>query len=307
MIESPLVSIIVPNYNYARFLDLRMNSILAQTYNNYEIIILDDCSCDNSREIIEKYRRNSKVSDIILNDKNSGSPFIQWQKGINLAKGDIIWIAESDDTCSSLFLEKLVRKYVESNAVLTFCRSTLVDVDGLKMRDNRQMNSVCVDVVMEGKAFISRFLGFSNEVQNASCAIFSRRMAQDIDHDFMSYKGAGDWLFWIKMAERGVVCFVNEELNNYRLHNNTTSSVVKNGVEFHEMKSIYEWLLMKRYLTPKQYSTCRKNNILLINSLKEIPYNVKHELYNMWGMTCFEIFCVRLRTKLGSIKRKCIG
>lgn len=301
MINNPLVSVIVPNFNYACFLDLRMKSILEQTYDHYEIIILDDKSNDNSREIIEKYRGIGKVSGIILNEKNSGSPFIQWQKGISLAKGDIVWIAESDDSCSPFFLEKLVNKYIESDAVLTFCRSILVDVNGLKLRKNNQMNFISGDLAMDGRAFISRYLGFSNEVQNASCAIFSRKVAMALDNDYMAYKGAGDWLFWIKMAEKGNVCFVNEELNNYRIHNNTTSSVVKSGVEFHEMKSIYEWLLRKCYLTPKQFGTCRRNNIMLISSLNEIPSDVKHELYDMWGVSCFDRLLIKLRIKFCSI------
>ena len=78
----PIVSIIVPNYNYARFLDIRMESILNQTFQDFEIILLDDHSTDNSVEIIEKYRNNPKVSYIDINKENSGSPFRQWKKGI---------------------------------------------------------------------------------------------------------------------------------------------------------------------------------------------------------------------------------
>jgi glycosyltransferase involved in cell wall biosynthesis len=80
----PLVSIIIPNYNHARFLDERMTSVLEQTYQHIEVIILDDCSTDNSREVIEKYRSNPKVSKIVFNDTNSRSPFKQWYKGFQL-------------------------------------------------------------------------------------------------------------------------------------------------------------------------------------------------------------------------------
>lgn len=103
----PLVSIIIPNYNHARFLDERMQSVLGQTYQNFEVIILDDRSTDNSREVIEKYRSNPKVRKILFNDTNSGSPFRQWKKGMELASGEIVWIAESDDHCEDTFLEKL--------------------------------------------------------------------------------------------------------------------------------------------------------------------------------------------------------
>ena len=99
------VSIIVPNYNYACYLNVRIASILNQSYTNYELILLDDASTDNSVEILEKYKDNPHVSHILVNEKNSGSPFQQWAKGISLARGKWIWIAEADDVAEPTFLE----------------------------------------------------------------------------------------------------------------------------------------------------------------------------------------------------------
>ena len=93
------VSIIVPNYNHEKYLDERIQSILNQTYQDFEIIILDDCSTDNSKFVIEKFRNNEHVSHIVYNEQNSGSTFKQWERGFELAKGELIWIAESDDSC----------------------------------------------------------------------------------------------------------------------------------------------------------------------------------------------------------------
>lgn len=277
-----------------------MESILNQTYDNFEIVILDDHSTDNSVEIIDKYRYNRKVSEVIINEKNSGGPFFQWEKGINAAKGEIIWIAESDDMCSPSFLEELVHVFTESNATITFCRSILIDEDGKKLRENNQMHAIDSDFSMDGKEFISRYLGFSNVILNASSVIFDRQAALSVEKDYMRFKGAGDWLFWLEMSERGTVGFVNKELNYYRLHDNTTRSVVKNGVEFREMKKIYEWLLGKHYLTPKQFSDCRKNNIFFIETLDEVPFDIKTELYNMWDVPLLYRIYVIMRTKLRS-------
>ena len=99
------VSVIIPNYNHAQYLPERIESVFGQTYPNYEVIILDDCSTDNSREVIEQYRTNPHVSQIIYNEENSGGVFKQWKKGLSLAKGDLLWIAESDDKCENTFLE----------------------------------------------------------------------------------------------------------------------------------------------------------------------------------------------------------
>ena len=70
--KMPLVSVIVPNYNHARFLKERMETILGQTYQNFEVIILDDKSTDESKDVIERYRGNAKVSAIVYNEENSG-------------------------------------------------------------------------------------------------------------------------------------------------------------------------------------------------------------------------------------------
>lgn len=101
----PLVSVVVPNYNYARYLDARLTSILNQTFQDFELILLDDASTDDSLEILDKYKNNPHVSHIVVNERNTGSPFKQWMKGILLAKGEWIWIAEADDLCESTFLE----------------------------------------------------------------------------------------------------------------------------------------------------------------------------------------------------------
>ena len=96
------VSVIVPSYNHAQYLEDRIESILKQSYSQFEVILLDDLSSDHSAEILE-IQNHPKVSHCIINKQNSGSTFCQWNKGIHLAKGYLIWIAESDDVADSQF------------------------------------------------------------------------------------------------------------------------------------------------------------------------------------------------------------
>ncbi|WP_179319489.1 glycosyltransferase family 2 protein [Winogradskyella helgolandensis] len=123
---SKLVSVILPNYNHEAFLQERLDSIFNQTYQNYEVIILDDCSTDNSLKILDRYKYHTKVSHFIVNTTNSGSPFKQWKKGLDLAQGDYIWIAESDDFCDFNFLESqldyLKNVDVTVSETLTYCK-----------------------------------------------------------------------------------------------------------------------------------------------------------------------------------------
>ena len=102
----PTVSVIVPNYNHARFLPQRIESILRQTYQDFELILLDDCSTDDSRAVLSQYASEPRVR-IQFNEVNSGSTFRQWNKGVRLARGKYVWIAESDDYADERLLERL--------------------------------------------------------------------------------------------------------------------------------------------------------------------------------------------------------
>ena len=126
----PKVSIIIPNYNHARYLRQRIDSVLQQTYQDFEIILMDDCSTDESRTILSEYAGDPRVR-IEFNEKNSGSPFRQWRKGIALATGRYIWIAESDDYADETLLEALVSRLdADSSITLCNCRSWRVTPEG---------------------------------------------------------------------------------------------------------------------------------------------------------------------------------
>ena len=100
--ENPKVSVNVLNYNHAKYLRQRIDSILVQTFQDFELILLDDKSTDDSFDIIKSYQTDSHVSHVVVNEYNSGNPFSQWVKGIELSKGDYVWIAESDDVADRL-------------------------------------------------------------------------------------------------------------------------------------------------------------------------------------------------------------
>ena len=119
-IENPKkVSVIIPNYNYANFIIERIDSILMQTYPIYELIILDDCSTDNSVEVIEEKIKDIKDIKVkfIKNEKNSGGVFRQWKKGFDAATGDFIWIAEADDSAENNFVEELIKPFDDPEVV----------------------------------------------------------------------------------------------------------------------------------------------------------------------------------------------
>ena len=162
--RTPEVSVIIPNYNHEAYLKKRIDSVLNQTFGDFEAIILDDCSSDQSRVIIENYRTHPKVTQIVYNDKNSGSVFCQWEKGLLLAKGNKIWIAESDDWAEDKLLELLLKKMNENkNVGISFCSSNWVDDEG---EIGKNLGHYKETFFIGGKEEIKRSLYKHNTIDN---------------------------------------------------------------------------------------------------------------------------------------------
>ncbi|OCG07689.1 hypothetical protein A9G13_05600 [Gilliamella sp. wkB178] len=126
--KMPLVSIIIPIYNSSTSILNTLASIEAQSYKNYEVIMINDGSIDNSLEIIEKYQRK-KNNVIVYSQQNSGVSAAR-NKGIELANGEFITFLDSDDIYSPIFLEKMVSKQKEKNTNLVFCGYNRINSSG---------------------------------------------------------------------------------------------------------------------------------------------------------------------------------
>jgi len=264
----PKVSVIVPNYNHARFLERRLESILTQTYQDFELIILDDCSTDNSKEIIEKYREHPKVSQIIYNDKNSGSPFKQWAKGFDLAQGEYIWIAESDDWAEIHFLKKTVHS-MEGNAKLSFafCDSFYSSSNGVQRRSLYKK-----DCSKKGVIFIKEKMLVGNSVYNASAVLFKKECLSEMKKDYQDFKGSGDYLFWVYLCERGDVMYFSEALNYFQQHeSNTTKKSLSSGILFRENFKVF------MYLHSKKYVSFFRKQFIILNYLNFIEREFKND------------------------------
>lgn len=296
--NTPLVSVIIPNYNHASFLDERIQSVLVQTYQNFELIILDDNSTDNSVEVINKYKDNPHVSHIVVNEENSGSTFKQWHKGFELAKGEIVWIAESDDSCDESLLDTLVRGYVDNNAVLTFCRSCKYDVDGNKCIYTHQ-NNLPWNIVSPGKDFISKYMIDRNTIANASSAIFNRKIAMSLDRPYMTMRGNGDWLFWIELMEQGNVCFCTRELNYFRFHDtNTTRKLFSQGVSAKEHRTIFDYQVNHGYIKSSDVRLVKLDLLYFYMKADYASRSSRRSVLKIWD----KYYTGRLRIFLSRIK-----
>ena len=300
--HNPLVSVIIPNYCHARYLDQRIQSVLNQTYQNFEVIILDDCSPDDgaSRAVIEKYRDNPHVSHIVYNTENSGSTFRQWNKGFGLAKGELIWIAESDDYCEKDLMEKLIQPFLyKKQCSISFCRTVLVDEQGnMQSAGPPNLNSGIYD----GGSFIRDFMSIGNSIVNASSVLFSKECLQSISGDYQLFQGAGDRLFWIYLSECGYVSFTDDRLNYCRQHPvNTTKDKNKKGINQKEDKKILDYILKKGYITPSEYKKNRKIYVRVMIFEMIEDKDLKKTLYSYWNFSTFEQIQLRIEAWIKKI------
>ncbi len=230
----PLVSIIVPNYNHAPYLAERLDSIYAQTYDNVQIILLDDCSTDASTTILAEYAARHADSTLChFNGANSGGVFNQWRKGLELATGDLVWIAESDDYCAPNFVEELVRAFQNPAVMLAFSRSEFVRGRPAETvwSTRHYMSDLGLDIwdtpfVRSAHELVNSGWAVKNLIPNVSSAIFRHpgQLALFSDPEWLGLRLCGDWIFYLTIMRGGLVAYSPDATNYYRQHETNTST-----------------------------------------------------------------------------------
>ncbi len=133
------VSVIIPTYNRADLLPTAISSVLAQTYTDWELIVVDDASTDNTREVIKEWEaKDSRIRSVSLN-KNSGGPAHPKNVGVESARGEFIAFLDHDDEWLPEKLKKQVAVFASSPRIgLVTCEAYVVDGAG---RNSRQRNN----------------------------------------------------------------------------------------------------------------------------------------------------------------------
>lgn len=255
------ISVVIPNYNYENFLLPRIYSILNQTEKIHELIILDDCSKDNSRklidEIVEKIAPYIKVQKV-YNQENSGCAFKQWKKGFALATGDYVWIAEADDCCDKTLLKNIIKPIKQDkNIYISYADTAFINAwdkiilptikPEIDIRKTKHWES---DFVDNGLEEIKNYTFLNCIIANVSSCIIKKDNYDDIFEKIIEYKQAGDWLFYVSVMKKGDIAFCNKPLNYYRLHGNNVTSVTKKQKHFDEIVRIHGEIRNMIEMTP---------------------------------------------------------
>lgn len=249
--EYPLVSVIVPNYNHAPYLKERLDTIYNQTYPNFEVILLDDCSTDNSRKILMRYAKKYKdKTTVAFNETNAGKVFLQWNKGLKLAKGEYIWIAESDDWSEPNFLEEMMKCFRYNSVMLAFARSVFMTDYVQTWSTEEYLSDVKnlrwdVPFVLTAAQAVQRGFAFKNIIPNVSSAVFRNigQIPQEVVDVCSTMHLSSDWIFYLAIMKGGCISYTNKTTNYYRIHKQSTSLKVQQTMRYYD-----EYEMVSKYI-----------------------------------------------------------
>lgn len=210
-------SIIIPVYNGEAFLHKTIESCLSQSYKALEIIVVDDCSTDNSFKIASSYE-NIRV---FRNSKNMG--IIKTANyGITVSKGELLLFLGHDDLLSSEHIEKLVPLFSNSEISFVHCNSHLINSKGDKIglgRDDTTQIKRMENIVFE--------LAKNNFIHSTGAMIRKRSLLEcgGFDEKFRNY---GEWLLWLRLLNYGKAFYCSEVRAFYRRHESNITNTFKN-------------------------------------------------------------------------------
>ena len=237
-VKPGLVTVVVASYNHAEFLMQRMESLIVQTYQHLEILVIDDCSTDNSMEVLRRYQSHPKVK-LVVREKNGGWVAVSNQ-GLDMAAGEFIIFANCDDDCQPCLIERLVDAMrANPSAGITFCRSVFVDKHDNLLGDDfsgreSSFRARCVSDTLLTQKEMSRFLLHSNVIPNLSAALIRRECFTALGHFSTGYRLCNDWEFFFRVVTRYDVGYVAEPLNRFRQHDTTIRSTMKGRATYEE-------------------------------------------------------------------------
>ena len=256
-----LVSIVVASYNHAEFLAQRMDSLVAQTYPDIEIIVIDDCSTDDSWQVLQRYENDPRVR-LIARERNGGWVAVSNQ-GIELSKGEFVIFANCDDACEPELIARLVSAMrSDDKAGIAFCRSWLVDENNNRLSDDLQIQQqsfrerCAADTLIPG-AEMGKFLLHSCVIPNLSAALIRRRCFSAVGVLSPDFRACSDWDLFFRVAERFDFAYVSQPLNLFRQHKTTIRSSMKERATYEEFFRVLLGYLPRQELSASERAKAR--------------------------------------------------
>jgi glycosyltransferase involved in cell wall biosynthesis len=248
--RSPTVTAVVPSYRHGAFIATRIESIVGQSFRDFELIVIDDCSPDDSDKVIRALQSRYGFA-YHRNERNSGTPFAAWGRAAKLARGEFLWICESDDVAEPGFLEAAVKALqTRPGAAFYYCGSNVIDVHGERVghtdeyfHDIWKQTRWDQPFYADGLRELAEFQVRGQIVPNMSSALIRTAAFRRAYRPFLKrFKLTGDWLFVGWLLEQGGAVYENKTLSNFRRHEQTSRASVASA------RSQAEFILTKYLL-----------------------------------------------------------
>lgn len=217
-----LLSIIIPVYNAEKYIGTTLNSIYEQTYKNFEIILVDDCSSDNSAGIIKEEMNGHPEIVYHLQEKNMGAAVAR-NTALSIAKGRYVAFLDSDDIWKPEKTEKQLRLLEEKDGAFSFTAIEMIDDNGEIVKKKRKVK----------EKVTYKFL-LHNTMIPTSSVIIDRNKTGDFT---MPLRRSGqDYATWLQLLRDGTIAYgINEALVQYRVGHKSLSSN-----KFKSIKQVWE-------------------------------------------------------------------
>ena len=280
------LTVIIINYNNSKYLIKRLDSVYKQTILPTEVIIIDDCSTDNSIELIEDYIKDKKVNTkLIKNETNLGSGYFNWIKGIEESKTEFIWIAEADDYCELNFIETLLPKFIDLSVSLCYCKTIFINDNYSEVGDitNYLNNKWGKNFVKSNSFLLKHYWSYLNIIPNVSSCIFRKPTENVLKNvkkflDIYKLELVVDWLFYLLITKNSSISYSVDTKSYYLIHDDSVSKKIQKSFKYLEehlfiIKFITESFNINRIsidlLNNELIKHCNNNNIEL-QQLKSI-------------------------------------
>ena len=206
-----LISIITPCFNSSDFISDTIESVINQTYKNWELLIIDDCSTDNSVKIIQEYLEKDTRIKLYINTKNSGAA-VSRNLGLMKSSGRFISFIDSDDIWEPLKLEVQINFMLEKNCPISFTNYRLIDEKGASLN---KIIKVVKEIDYKGY--------LKNTIIGMSTSMIDLTKTEDFK--FINIRARQDTYLWITLLKRGLIAHgINKTLVNYRVRKNSISA-----------------------------------------------------------------------------------
>jgi glycosyltransferase involved in cell wall biosynthesis len=236
-VSVPSITVVVPSYRHAAFIGARIESIVSQSYRDFELLVIDDCSPDESDAVIRSLQARYGFT-YCRNPANSGTPFSAWERAAQEARGEFVWICESDDVAEPDFLQIAVAALRDApDAALFYCDSNVIDAEGGRVgHTDEYFHDIWKETrwncsfSAEGLSELASFQIRGQTVPNMSSTLIRTAAFRQAYRPFLKrFKLTGDWLFVGWLMAQGQVVYQKQTLSNFRRHEQTSRASVQSA------------------------------------------------------------------------------